>query len=150
MQPTLKNGGLSDPTPVRFSALFDRFFNDALTNFSKTGVVNAANFTPHVDVLEDDKKYELHFAVPGMEKEHFKLELNENTLIVSGERKFESEEKNKTFHRVETQFGSFARAFTLPNNVKRDAIEAEYKNGMLQVVLPKDENTPQDRRISVK
>lgn len=150
MQPTLKNGGISDQSPVRFSTIFDRFFNDALTNLNKSGVANVANFTPDVDVLEDEKKFELHFAVPGMEKDNFKIEINDNALTISGERKFESEEKTKTYHRVETQFGSFTRAFTLPNNVKRDAIEAEYKNGMLQVVLPKDESKAQDRRISVK
>ncbi|MDW8235160.1 MAG: Hsp20/alpha crystallin family protein [Bacteroidia bacterium] len=126
--------------------LVERMFNETASNFTRM-----ETFMPRVDVVETDKAYEIHLAVPGMKKEDFKVELTEGRLTVSGERKFQKEEGDKkTFHRVETQYGSFMRSFLLPDDVKAEAITAEYSDGILKLNLPKDEKKAQVARIEVK
>src|SRR5688500_8866545 len=93
------NTTLNDYTPTAFSNLIDRFFNESL---SRAGG-SAYSFVPKVDVVENDKAYELHIAAPGMNKEDFKIDLNENYLTVSGERKFSKEKKENNFRSIETQ-----------------------------------------------
>ena len=123
----------NDFQPTSFSALVDKFFNDTVSNTGGT------TFYPKTDVAETDKAYEIHLAVPGMKKEDFHLELNENYLTISGERKFNEEKKDKNFHSVETYYGSFSRSFRVPENVEASKISANYSNGILEVSLPKDE-----------
>ena len=123
----------NDFQPTSFSALVDKFFNDTVSNTGGT------TFYPKTDVAETDKAYEIHLAVPGMKKEDFHLELNENYLTISGERKFNEEKKDKNFHSVETYYGSFSRSFRVPENVEASKISANYINGILEVSLPKDE-----------
>ena len=129
--------------PTSFSSLVDRFLNDSV---ARTG---GSRFVPRVDIVESNEAYELHFAVPGLSKEDFKLELNENHLTVSGERKFSNEKKDKNYHAVETQYGSFRRTFTLPENVDGTKINAKYNNGILEVVIPKDEKKVLKQTIKV-
>ncbi|MEQ9593310.1 MAG: Hsp20/alpha crystallin family protein [Cyclobacteriaceae bacterium] len=133
----------SDYTPVAFSSLLDKFFNDSMT---KSGM---SSFVPKVDVIEDEKAFELHVEVPGMEKEDFKIELNDGSLTVSGERKFKSEQNEKNFHSVETRYGSFSRTFVIPDNVEANKIDAKYKNGILELTLPKDEKKALKTSIKV-
>jgi len=133
----------NDYTPVAFSSLLDKFFNDSMT---KSGM---SSFVPKVDVIENDKAFELHVEVPGMEKEDFKIELNDGSLTVSGERKFKSEQKEKNFHSVETRYGSFSRSFVIPDNVEANKIDAKYKNGILELTLPKDEKKALKTSIKV-
>ncbi len=133
----------SDYTPVAFSSLLDKFFNDSMT---KSGM---SSFVPKVDVIEDEKAFELHIEVPGMEKEDFKIELNDGSLTVSGERKFKSEQNEKNFHSVETRYGSFSRTFVIPDNVEANKIDAKYKNGILELTLPKDEKKALKTSIKV-
>jgi HSP20 family protein len=123
----------NDYAPVSFSNLVDQFFGDTV---SRTG---GSTFYPKTDVAETDKAYEIHLAVPGLKKEDFALELNENFLTISGERKFNEEKKEKNFHSVETYYGSFSRSFRVPENVEASKITAAYVNGILEVTLPKDE-----------
>jgi HSP20 family protein len=78
-------------------------------------------------------------AVPGMNKEDFKLDLNDNLLTISGERKFTKEQKENNFHSIETQYGTFSRSFSLPENVDSSKINAKYVNGILEITVPKDE-----------
>jgi HSP20 family protein len=92
-----------------------------------------------VDIYENEKSFELHVAVPGMKKDDFKLDLKDNFLTISGERKFTREKNDNNFHSVETQYGSFSRAFSLPENVDGSKISAKYADGILEVSLPKDE-----------
>jgi HSP20 family protein len=125
------NSGLSDRRRNAFDALLDRFFEDA-------PVMDKVSFTPRVDIAETDKAFEIDVAVPGMKKEDFSIEIDENRLTVSGERKFQEEKSGKNFHSVETQYGSFSRSFFLPDAVKKENIAASYKDGVLQVVAPKD------------
>src|SRR4051812_14567863 len=128
------NSTLNDYVPTSFSNLIDRFFNESL---SRTGGA-AYSFVPRVDIVENDKAYEIHVAVPGMNKEEFKLDLNDNYLTVSGERKFTKEQNEKNFHSIETQYGNFSRAFALPENVDATKINAKYNNGILEITVPKD------------
>ncbi|MEP2671294.1 MAG: Hsp20/alpha crystallin family protein [Cyclobacteriaceae bacterium] len=123
----------SDYTPASFSSLVDKFFNDSLTRSGQN------SFVPKVDVIENEKAFELHVEVPGMKKEDFNIEVNDNYLTISGERKFSTEKKEKDFHSIETRYGSFSRSFTLPDTVNSDKINAKYNNGILELTLPKDE-----------
>jgi HSP20 family protein len=129
------NSALNDFTPTSFNNLIDRFFNDTLARSGGSSY----SFVPRVDVLEDEKAFEIHVAVPGMNKEDFKIDLNDNYLTISGERKFTREKKENNFHSIETQFGTFSRSFTLPENVDANKINAKYVNGILEVNIPKDE-----------
>jgi len=122
-----------DFVPTSFSNLVDRFFNESLT---RSG---GSTFVPKVDILEKDQAFELHVAVPGMNKEDFKIDLKDNYLTISGERKFTNEKKDKNFHSVETQYGAFSRSFSLPENVDGTKINAKYNNGILELTIPKDE-----------
>ncbi len=125
----------NDFSPTSFSNLIDRFFNDSL---SRSGG-SAYSFVPKVDIIEAEKAFELHLAIPGVEKEDFKIDLNENRLSVTGERKFSKDKKDNNLFLVETQYGNFSRTFTLPENVDVSKITAAYKNGILEITVPKDE-----------
>ncbi len=133
----------NDFVPSTFSNLVDRFFNESLTR--NGGSV----FSPKVDVIENENSYEVQLAVPGVNKEDFKIEVNDNYLTVSGERKFTSEKKDKNYHSVETQYGSFSRSFTLPENVDGTKINAKYNNGILELTIPKDEKKVLKQTIKV-
>lgn len=131
--------------PSRFNSMFDRFMQETMGNFYRP-----SNFVPSCDLVEEEKQWNLHVAVPGMKKDDFKVEINGNLLTVSGERKMEQEDKGQTYHKMETYYGKFSRTFTLPENVKRDAIEAQYNDGILQLVLPKDEQQSSASQIKIK
>lgn len=130
------NNALNDyTTPTAFSNLIDRFFNESL---GRTGG-SQYSFVPKVDIIENEKAFELHVVVPGMNKEDFKIDLNDNFLTVSGERKSTREKKENNFHSIESQYGTFSRSFSLPENVDAAKISAAYVNGVLEITIPKDE-----------
>ena len=131
--------------PTNMGGLLERFFNDSL--YDNTQV---QNFVPEVDILESEKTYEIHFAVPGIEKDNFSLNVDDKMLTVSGERKFKEEESEKKYKSVRTSYGSFERTFTLPKNVNANKIEANYTNGILEVIIPKDETKIIKTSIKVK
>lgn len=139
------NPFVSDFAPISFSTLVDRFFNDSIARSGGS----ATSFVPRVDVLENEKSYEVHVAVPGMNKEDFKVDLNEGVLTVSGERKFTRENKNGDVHTVETQYGTFSRSFRIPEDVDGSKISARYNNGILEVNIPKDEKKAVKTTIKV-
>ena len=120
--------------PNTVNGLMDKFFNDV--SFDNTQM---EKFSPNVDVVESDKSYELHFAVPGFDKKSFTIDVEENVLAVSGERKFEELKEDKKFTSIQTQYGSFNRTFKLPDTVDRTKMDAEYVDGILKITLPKDE-----------
>lgn len=133
----------NDFVPASFSSLVDRFFSESL---ARTG---GSVFTPKVDVIESDSAYEVQVAVPGLNKEDFKIEINENNLTVSGERKFTNEKKEKNFHSIETSYGTFSRSFTLPDNADGAKVSAKYNNGILELVIPKDDKKILKQTIKV-
>lgn len=125
----------NDFVPTSFSNLIDRFFNDSMARSGGSSY----SFVPKVDIIENEKAYELSVAVPGLSKEDFKIDLNDNFLTVSGERKFSKEKNENNLHVVETQYGNFSRSFSLPENVDANKITATYTNGILEITVPKDE-----------
>ncbi|MCW5911121.1 MAG: Hsp20/alpha crystallin family protein [Cyclobacteriaceae bacterium] len=133
----------NDFAPASFSALVDRFFNDSITR------AGGSAFVPKTDVVETADTYEVHLAVPGLNKEDFNIEVNDNHLTISGERKFQNEKKEKSYHAIETHFGSFSRSFTLPENADASKINARYNNGILEVTIPKDEKKVLKQTIKV-
>lgn len=136
---------LNDFTPTSFSTLLDRFFNDTVTRSGGS----TYGFVPRVDVAEDEKAFEIHLALPGLKKEDIKIELNENQVTISGERKLSKEKKESSFHTIETQYGQFSRTFSLPENVDGQKIQAQYDNGILVLTLPKDEKKALRQTIKV-
>ena len=133
----------ADYVPTTFSSMIDRYFNDNLT---RTG---GSSFVPKVDIIENEKNFVVQIAVPGMKKEDFTIELKDNLLTISGERKFTDEKKDKNFHSIETQYGSFSRSFSMPENVDASKINAKYNDGILELTIPKDEKKALKSTIKV-
>ncbi len=105
------------------------------------GEVALRAWTPSVDVYEDENAFLIKLDLPEVNRDDVKVSLNENTLSISGERRFENEQKRENYHRVERSYGQFYRSFTLPPNVDTTAIDAKFKDGVLRLTLPKKEET---------
>ena len=119
-------------------SLFSRFRHDMNGDF------NLQNFTqsdwvPPVDINESDKEFLITIEVPQVEKDDIKVQVQNGMLNISGERKYENEDKKA--HRIERFYGNFQRSFKLPDNVKEEKIHADHKNGVLYLRLPKSEHT---------
>ena len=104
----------------------------------KEGMI-VADWAPSVDVSETDGEYQIKAEIPDVKKEDVKVTLEDGVLTIQGERKFEKEEKGKKYHRVERSYGSFVRSFTLPDLVDEVNVKAEFKDGILNLKLPKSE-----------
>jgi HSP20 family protein len=111
-------------------------------------LLTTADWAPNVDITETDSAYLIKGEIPGVNKEDVKVNIEDGMLTMSGERKQEKEEKGKKFHRIERTYGSFMRSFRLPDNVDEAAVKAEFKDGMLNVTLPKSTQT-KNKSISV-
>jgi HSP20 family protein len=111
--------------------------------------MTAAEWSPLVDITEDDKEYLIKADLPDVKKEDVKLTVQDDVMSISGERKYEKEEKGKKYHRVERAYGSFMRSFTLPEDADGSKVSAEYKDGVLKVRLPKSEKA-KPKSIEVK
>ncbi len=116
---------------------------------SEKEAMTVAEWSPLVDITEDDKEYLIKAELPEVKKEDVTLSVQDNVLSISGERKYEKEEKGKKYHRVERAYGSFMRSFTLPEDADGSKIAAEYKNGVLHVHLPKSEKA-KPKAIEIK
>jgi Molecular chaperone (small heat shock protein) len=116
--------------------MFDRFFTDPfdLAPFEHAAL---SEFSPRIDVSETDKEIRVVAELPGLDEKDIQLELEQDALVISGEKKSESEDKGKNFHRVERSFGSFSRVIPLPAAIEAEKVEAEFKKGVLTVTLPK-------------
>jgi HSP20 family protein len=111
-----------------------------LENFTEpTGKdqLSAGSFVPPVDVYEDEQNLILKLEIPGLNDEDINVSVENNTLTVQGERKFEKEEKEENFHRIERRYGSFVRTFKLPTTVDAEKVEASYEKGILKITLAK-------------
>src|SRR3954453_5305054 len=131
--------------PEPFSTEFDRLFN---TLFDRS-TSEARSWTPPMDLVEAEDHFLLRADLPGMREEDVNIEVRDNTLRVSGERKAEHEQRERGWYRLERQFGKFSRALTLPEGINPDAIEASFAPGVLEVKIPKPEER-KPRRISIK
>ena len=101
--------------------------------------MSTTSWNPSVDIFETDNDVVVKAELPGMDPKSIDVRLENNVLLLKGERHFEKETKEENYHRIEREYGSFSRAFSLPMAVKEDKITAEYKDGILRVVLPKKE-----------
>jgi HSP20 family protein len=109
-----------------------------------------AEWSPLVDISEDDQEYLIKVELPDVKKEDVKVTAQEGTLTIMGERKFEKEEKGRKYHRVERAYGTFGRSFSLPDDASPAKVSAEFKDGMLTVHLVKDEKAkPQQVEVKV-
>ena len=128
------------------------------TLFSRTGVrkegereeaMTVAEWSPLVDIAEDDKEYLIKAKLPEVKKDQIKLTVHNGVMTISGERTYEKEEKGKKFHRVERAYGSFTRSFTIPDDADAAKISAESKDGVLLVHLPKTAK-PASKNVEIK
>jgi HSP20 family protein len=112
--------------------------------------LTTASFVPAVDIYEDVNRVVLKLEVPGMEEKYLDVRVENNTLTVKGERKFEKDEKEENFHRIERRYGSFYRAFTLPSTVDTGNVQANYNAGVLKLELSKKpEAQPKQIKVNV-
>lgn len=111
--------------------------------------LTTTEWVPPVDISEDDKEYAIQAELPDVRKEDVKVSVENGVLTISGERKFEKEEKNRKYHRVERAYGFFSRSFALPDAAEADQVKADYKDGVLHVHVPKSERA-KAKRIEVK
>ena len=113
-------------------------------------LMNTGSFVPPVDVYEDEHAITLKLEVPGVEQKDIDIRLENNTMTIRGERKFDKEEKEENFHRIERRYGSFSRSFTLPNTVDTEQCNAEFENGVLKVKLAKRaEAKPKQIKVNI-
>ena len=117
---------------------------------SENEMLAVADWMPSVDISETDSAYLIKGEIPGVNKDDVKVTIQDGMLTIQGERKQEKEEKNKKFHRVECSYGSFMRSFRVPDDADESAVKAEFKDGMLNVTLPKSEKAkPKSINVSV-
>jgi HSP20 family protein len=129
----------------RFNMLFGR----PLWRTDEKETMAATEWAPLADITEDEKEYLIKAELPEVKKEDVKVTVENGTLHITGERKFEKEEKGKKYHRIERAYGAFERAFVLPEDATGDRVTADYKEGVLKVHIPKNEKaTP--RAVEVK
>jgi HSP20 family protein len=130
--------GLTKPTGRLLPSVFEDFFRP-MDEFFERGPWGRVINVPAVNVIENTDEYKLSFAVPGMKKNDFKIDIDGNMLTVSAELEEKKEEKKEEFTREEYNFSSFSRTFTLPDEVNKEKIEAVYVDGVLKLSLPKKE-----------
>jgi HSP20 family protein len=127
----------------------NRLFQDSFTP-GRDEALSTSSFAPAVDVYEDEHKITLKIEVPGIDEKDIDIRVENNVLTVTGERKFEKEEKEENYRRVERHYGSFTRSFTLPTTVDADNITADYDKGVLKVQLAKKaEAKPKQIKVNV-
>lgn len=117
--------------PATVNELFDNFFTNAWNTEER------ANFVPATNIVENEKDFRVELSAPGFNKTDIKVEVENDTLVISGEHKEETKEENANYTRKEFNYGSFKRSFSLPENVNTDNVEAKYENGILTITLPK-------------
>ncbi len=122
---------------MKRSNFFDDFFTKDLFDFNSNNFSQPNVTLPSVNVQDLEDRYEIHVAAPGMEKENFSVSLDKNRLAISGTAKEEQDEQHQHYTRREFNYSSFTRSFVLPDTVEQDGIEAEYKNGILSIAVPK-------------
>jgi len=143
--------------PVReFLAMQDRMnrmnrlFRESYSPEAPEEALTTSGFAPPVDIYEDEHNTTLKIEVPGIDEKDIDVRIENNTLTVHGERKIAKEEKEENFRRVERQYGSFTRSFTLPSSVDLEQVSANYENGVLKIKLAKKaEAKPKQIKVSV-
>ena len=134
----------------RIQTRINDLFDDAFGRSRSSSPPAAGIWSPAVDILESRDSYLIRAELPGMKREDFNLEVHDGSLTLSGERKFEEAANGVEYHRIERTSGKFSRSFYLPQTVKTDAIKATYRDGILEIHVPKaEEAKPRQIEISV-
>ena len=130
---------------------FKPFYGDFERGFNESGAASdERSWRPNVDVYETDGSYVLKADLPGMKKEDIKIDVNDNTLTFTGEKKLEEKTEKDNYVRVERSYGSFTRSFTLSDNVDHENIKASYKDGVLEITLAKKEEAkPKEINVEI-
>lgn len=115
----------------------NKLFEDMATARGEDKDLTMSSWAPAVDIYETENEVVLTAEIPGIEEKDIEIKVEDNTLTLKGERKFEKETKEENYHRIERAYGSFFRSFTLPTYVDQDKIEAEHENGILKIRMPK-------------
>ncbi len=115
----------------------NRLFEDTFTSRGEERELVSGTWTPSVDIYVTDGEIVLNAEVPGIDEKDIEVKIEDNTLSIKGERKFEKETTEENYHRIERSYGSFYRSFTLPRNIEQDKIQAEHANGVLKISMPK-------------
>ncbi|MBN2237790.1 MAG: Hsp20/alpha crystallin family protein [Bacteroidales bacterium] len=124
----------------QFPSLFDRFFENDMIDWSNRHFSDTNTTLPSVNIVEDSESFEVEVAAPGFGKDDFRIELDNNVLSISSDKKVENETKEGSrFTKKEFSYQSFRRSFTLPVTVENEKITAKYENGILNVFIPKKE-----------
>jgi HSP20 family protein len=134
-------------------SLFEDFFNKPLLDLFDGGFSSRLKNVPAVNITERKDDYLVSMAAPGLKKEDFKIAMDGNLLTISSEKEEENEEKEGRYTRQEYSYSSFERSFTLPDEVEKNKIDAHYKDGVLELVLPKKEEAKKmavSKQIAVK
>jgi HSP20 family protein len=134
-----------------FSTLQDRMNRLVRDSFGDgQEALTSTSFAPAVDVYEDEHNVTLKIEVPGIDEKDIDVRIENNTLTVHGERKYEKEEKEENYRRIERQYGSFTRSFTLPSTVETESVSANYEKGVLKIKLAKKaEAKPKQIKVNV-
>src|SRR5580658_1056217 len=128
----------------------NRFFRASFNPARPEEALTTTSLAPPVDIYEDEHKITLKIEVPGIDEKDIDVRIENNTLTVHGERKFEKEEKEENYRRVERQYGSFTRSFTLPTTVDAEKVSANYDKGVLKIALAKKaEAKPKQIKVNV-
>jgi HSP20 family protein len=119
----------------------NRLFEDAVTARGEEKDMISSTWTPSIDIYETENELVLTAELPGVKEDNIEIKIEDNTLSLSGERKFEKETKEENYHRIERSYGSFYRSFTIPKHVDQEKIKAEHDNGVLRISMPKSPET---------
>jgi len=127
----------------------NRLFEDAGRPWRMDEPAATTSWSPAVDIFETEGEIVVKAELPGMDRKDITLNLEKNVLTLRGERRFEKETKDENYHRIERSYGGFSRSFSIPATVEEEKIRADYKDGVLKIVLPKKEQAkPKQIRIS--
>lgn len=136
--------------PMRELQNFDDYVQNFFNSISQIGI-KRDGFSPRIDISADEKNIIVEAELPGVKKEDIKLQLEDNILTISGEKKSENKIEEGKYFRNERNYGSFKRCFTLPEEVESDKVDAKFENGILRIVMNKaEEKTTKERIIELK
>lgn len=131
--------------------MFDQFFTDDFPFSTRLVARPAMDFLPKLDISETETEYKVTAELPGMQEKDIQIRLEKDNLVLSGEKKSETEEKEKTYHRVERSYGSFERVIPFDTQLDEDKVSAVFKNGVLTITLPKaGDAIRKSRQIEIK
>jgi HSP20 family protein len=149
---SIVSGSLFDSLGQDFDKVFEGFFKDFM---HKPGSLISrgafGSFSPKIDVSEDEGQLSVTAELPGLDEKDIDVSLKDHVLTIKGEKKAEKEEKDKSYFRVERSFGSFQRSIRIPDDIEADKIKASFKNGLLNISIPKSEDKEKSvKKIEVK